>query len=860
VVGVTTAPADLGGCHGRWPRPEVRGKFLFVDDEKLYIKGVTYGTFRPDEHGHGFPAGHVVERDFAQMVANGVNAVRTYTPPPRWLLDTARRHGLWVLAGFAWEHHVAFLDDPGRADDIERRLRGAVRSCAGHPALLAWTIGNEVPTSIVRWHGRRRVQRFLRRLYSSAKAEDPGALVTYVNYPSTEYLELPFVDFACFNVYLEDRRSLEAYLARLHTLVGERPLVMAEIGLDSRRNGEAVQADMLRWQIEAAFEAGVAGAFVFSWTDDWFITHLDETGRGQGGTAIEDWDFGLTTRERQPKPALAVVREAFRSTPITACEDWPRVSVVICSLNGENTLADALEGACALDYPDYEVIVVDDGSTDRTASLAASFGVRVISTENRGLSNARNTGVRAATGEIVAFTDDDARPDPHWLLYLVAAFRRGGYAAVGGPNLPPAGSTLVASCVAVAPGGPQHVLVSDREAEHIPGCNSAFRKRELEAIDGFDGHFRVAGDDVDVCWRLQDAGGSIGFAPAAVVWHKPRTSVRGYLRQQRGYGVAEGMLERKWPERYNASGHVSWRGHLYGRGVRPTLTRRTHVYHGTWNRGLFQSLYDAPPGTVSQLAQTPEWALVMAALAAVSLLGVSWRPLLVLAPLAVGACMLLLAQALLGAVRAPLPQELRGRAVLRARALTLLLFLLQPLARLRGRFSQGLVPWRRTSSCRAAPWPRRRAIWSEQWRPAEVWLGTVERAVRTAGGLSVRGGDFDDWDLEIRGGLLCAARLRSAVEEHGAGRQLVRFRIAPRISPFAVVLVPLFALLACGAAMASAWVAAGALGACAVALIARVASECGSAIGSALAALEMRPASVARTVATTECPGVVMAD
>ena len=117
-------------------------------------------------------------------------------------------------------------------------MREGVRACAGHPAVLAYAVGNEIPASIVRWHGRRRVERFLERLYRAAKSEDPDALVTYVNYPSTEYLHLPFVDLLCFNVFLEAEEKLEAYLARLQHLAGDRPLLITELGLDSRRHGE----------------------------------------------------------------------------------------------------------------------------------------------------------------------------------------------------------------------------------------------------------------------------------------------------------------------------------------------------------------------------------------------------------------------------------------------------------------------------------------------------------------------------------------------------------------------------------------------------------------------------------------------
>ena len=136
-----------------------------------------------------------------------------------------------------------------RVADLERRIREGVRSCARHAALLAYAIGNEIPSPIVRWYGHRKVERFLERLYWAAKEEDPDGLVTYVNYPSTEYLELPFLDFVSFNVYLESQEKLQGYVARLQNLAGERPLVIAEAGLDSLRNGEAAQASTLDAQL-----------------------------------------------------------------------------------------------------------------------------------------------------------------------------------------------------------------------------------------------------------------------------------------------------------------------------------------------------------------------------------------------------------------------------------------------------------------------------------------------------------------------------------------------------------------------------------------------------------------------------------
>jgi GT2 family glycosyltransferase len=655
-------------------RPEARGKFLYSGDQKLYVKGVTYGPFRRDEQGSEYGSPEQVSSDFAAMAADGINAVRTYTPPPRWLLDYAQAHGLRVMVGLPWEQHIAFLDDPGRTKDVEERVRQAVRGCAGHPAVLAYSVGNEIPAPIVRWHGARRIERFLHRLYLSVKAEDPGALITYVNYPTTEYLQLPFLDFVSFNVYLEAEDRLAAYLARLQNLAGDRPLVLAEIGLDSRRNGEEGQARALDWQVRTAFSAGCAGAFVFAWTDEWH----------RGGFDIEDWDFGLTDRERRPKPALTTIRRTYEETPLQADLTWPRVSVIVCSYNGSRTMRDCCEGLCKLDYPDYEVIVVDDGSTDGVGEIAASHGFRVIRTENKGLSSARNTGWQAATGEIVAYIDDDAWPDPHWLRYLAATFLSSDVVGVGGPNLPPPGDGPIAQAVARAPGGPTHVLLSDQIAEHIPGCNMAFRRDALRDLGGFDPQFRAAGDDVDLCWRLQARGWRLGFSPAALVWHHRRNSIRAYWRQQRNYGKAEALLEMKWPEKYNPVGHVTWEGRLYGNGLtRALMWRSQRIYHGVWGTGLFQSLYDRRPGLLNSLPLMPEWYLVIAGLAALSFLGLLWAPLLIAAPLLALACAAVLVQAIDSVTHASSVSQPSGnRPSLKVASLTLLLHLLQPLARL----------------------------------------------------------------------------------------------------------------------------------------------------------------------------------
>ena len=166
------------------------------------VKGVTYGAFHANPDGQEYHDLEVVDRDFNAMAANGFNTVRIpHTMPPRSLLDIALRHRLHVMVGLSAEQYVGYLIDKEAAPDIEELVRAKVRSCAGHPAVLCYAIGNEIPGSIARWHGRGRIERYLERLYRAIKTEDPDGLVTYVNYPTTEYLQLSFLDLVCFNVY-----------------------------------------------------------------------------------------------------------------------------------------------------------------------------------------------------------------------------------------------------------------------------------------------------------------------------------------------------------------------------------------------------------------------------------------------------------------------------------------------------------------------------------------------------------------------------------------------------------------------------------------------------------------------------------
>ncbi len=792
---ISTVPAD--GKAGKLTGPvRVYGKFFFVGDDKYYVKGVTYGPFPPAAHGTQFPERERVEQDFALMATLGANTLRVFTVPPVWLLDCAAAAGLRVLVGIPWAQHVTFLDEPQIQKDILRVVTDTVRGLENHPAIFAYLVGNEIPPDMVRWHGPEKVRLFLKSLVTAIKALDPGRLVSYANFPSTEYLTVDFTDFLCFNVYLHQETAFRKYLSRLHNLAVDRPLVLTEFGVDSMREGEEGQAELLSWQVRTAFDMGVAGSFVFAWTDEWFT----------GGHLIEDWAFGLVDRDRKPKPAFDVIQQRYQGPIPPPLPRYPRVSVVVCAYNADRTMEDCLISLEKLNYPDYEVIVVNDGSTDKTLEISERYPYcKIISQPNKGLSVARNVGAEASTGEIVAYTDSDCVADPDWLTYLVAKMESAGLVACGGPNFPPPEDSMVPAAVAVSPGGPTHVLISDDVAEHIAGCNMAFRRDVLLRLGGFDPLYRAAGDDVDICWRFQDAGYTIGFSPAAVVWHYRRNTVKAYIGQQRGYGKAEALVYGKHPFRFNLFGQAKWLGRIYGDlSASLLLSRRPVIYSGVFGRGLFQTLYEPPSSLAAFLPLTFEWNVVaiFLAIAGISFGGWMW---LLIVPLVVTWVM-----CINGALRAPIDKRFRG---IKARALVALLIYAGPIVRGWERLKWRLREMKTHDKVgldyvkqepRIAL--RERAIylsyWSEKSDEKELLIGGLMRFLLPQKYFLVADQGWDDWDLKISRGLWTRALVTVCTENHGGEKRLLRVRCQMRLSRFSALLLRTYAIVTAGALIA----------------------------------------------------------
>lgn len=546
------------------------GKFFRAGGQRLWLHAVTYGPLPG-----GWPAAFAP--DFGRIAAAGFNSIRLFEMPDRRLLDAAWAHGLRVFGGLKWGQHADFCQQPGLYSAARVALVQGLTAVAGHPAWAGVYVGNEIPADLVRWIGPLRVRQALEGLIALGRQTAPDLLFAYANYPTTEYLEPANADFSAFNVYLEEPAAWRNYLKRLHHIAGDRPLVISEFGLDSRRHGLARQAVVLGWAAAIARHEETAGLTIFAWSDRWW----------NAGAAVPDWDFGLIDRAGHAKPALAGLA---RPVP-TAPPPGPSFSVIICTRNGRARIGHCLKAVRAMVGGGLETLVVDDGSDDGTADFVAENfpWVRLVRLPACGLSAARNAGAAAANGEILAFTDDDCEPDQEWLARLRRVFADGRFAAAGGPNLPPPARSWREAVVAAAPGAPSHVMLDDEEAEHLPGCNLAVTRAAFAAVGGFDPEFHTAGDDVDFCWRLRAAGLRLGFAPGAFVWHWRRPSLGAFLRQQRGYGQAERLLIAKHPGEFSPAGGAKWRGFVYGGGpVR--VMENSIIYHGPMGTAGYQAV------------------------------------------------------------------------------------------------------------------------------------------------------------------------------------------------------------------------------------------------------------------------------
>ena len=233
-----------------------------------------------------------------------------------------------------------------------------------------------------------------------------------------------------------------------------------------------------------------------------------------------------------------------------------RISVVIPVLNAARTLPLLFESIDRLAPAPLEVLLVDNGSTDDDPSLMRSFaeerterGVKILEQPKTGASTARNTGIRAAKGDIVAFTDADCCPDPTWLENLVSWFDNPDVGAVAGRVVGASGTTLLELFSSLytlrLPDQPSRHREWTPRSGGFPTANFSVRRALADELGGFDEHVVIYGEDYDFCARIYDVGASVVYRPEAVVVHHHRASLGGMTKQAFGCGRGHAYLLRR---------------------------------------------------------------------------------------------------------------------------------------------------------------------------------------------------------------------------------------------------------------------------------------------------------------------------
>jgi glycosyltransferase involved in cell wall biosynthesis len=230
------------------------------------------------------------------------------------------------------------------------------------------------------------------------------------------------------------------------------------------------------------------------------------------------------------------------------------VSVVLCSHNGARTLEEQLAALARQNYTGaWDLVFVDDGSTDESVALARQWSdrlpLRVVQAgppgEPVGLACARNVGGWAARGEVLLFCDDDDVADEGWIAAMAAASRSS--AAFGGHN-----EEQLLNDLGVRewryPLTPGRLPIAFGVAKAPVGNNSGVWKYAFQAVDGFDPEFSEfsCGEEVDFFWRLQQAGYEVRYAADAVMHIRHRGSLKGLVRQSYRYGFANAVLFRRY--------------------------------------------------------------------------------------------------------------------------------------------------------------------------------------------------------------------------------------------------------------------------------------------------------------------------
>jgi glycosyltransferase involved in cell wall biosynthesis len=227
----------------------------------------------------------------------------------------------------------------------------------------------------------------------------------------------------------------------------------------------------------------------------------------------------------------------------------PFVSVVIPVLDGEATIAACLSALASVDYPEEcrEIVLVDNGSTDRTTEIASRYRVNILAEPQRGPARARNRGIRASRGDILAFTDADCLVSRGWIKEIVQRFAHTDVGAVAGEILPfPPRTPAERHAARIRHLSPERYLRRPIFPFAVT-ANLAFRRDVFHRIGLLDENCPRGGESTDFCTRFfRRSGLRLELAPRAVVFHRHRATARDLFSQHIGYGRGHAFLYWKY--------------------------------------------------------------------------------------------------------------------------------------------------------------------------------------------------------------------------------------------------------------------------------------------------------------------------
>lgn len=228
------------------------------------------------------------------------------------------------------------------------------------------------------------------------------------------------------------------------------------------------------------------------------------------------------------------------------------ISIIIPVKNGEKTIKKCLDSLKNLNYTNYEIIVIDDNSSDKTQEILGLYeGIQTMKTSGVGPASCRNLGIKQAKGDYLAFTDADCIVHPDWLKELLKGFDESNVVGVGGDQQSPDDESefgkIVQEFLKIVGFVADYIKTKSKmiETKHNPSCNVMYKKEIFDKVEGFlEGLW--PGEDVELDYRIKQKEYKLKYNPEAIVYHYRPNNLSAFCRMMKNYGWAQGFLVRRY--------------------------------------------------------------------------------------------------------------------------------------------------------------------------------------------------------------------------------------------------------------------------------------------------------------------------